>query len=319
MLESAMIILRVVAAALLLALAAPGQAADVVYPTGSRIGMVLPSSDLKTSKSFFGFEDVDRQVAFLIAALPPDAYPELDRSTTAELLEKQGVTFETREDFPHPLGKAFLVIGRQQAEKLNLRKWIMAVAAPEITVLVTVQVPDGARSAYPDDALRTALASVAIRPTIPLEEQLSLLPFGVRELAGFRIGGVLPGRAIMLTDGKPDDTKAGVDTHIVAALAPGRPATPADRDNFARNAFATIPNLKDVRITSAEPLRLGGYQAHQIMAQGKDNASGTEITIVQWVLFGGGAYLHLIGVAPTTAWLAAYGRFRQVRDGIELR
>ena len=40
---------------------------------------------------------------------------------------------------------------------------------------------------------------------------------------------------------------------------------------------------------------------------------------MQWVLFGGGAYLHLIGVAPTPAWVAAYGRFRQVRDGIVLR
>jgi hypothetical protein len=66
-------------------------------------------------------------------------------------------------------------------------------------------------------------------------------------------------------------------------------------------------------------LRLGGQQAHQIMALGKDHASGTDITIVQWVVFGGGAYLHLIGVAPTASWLAAYPRFRQVRDGIELR
>ena len=167
--------------------------------------------------------------------------------------------------------------------------------------------------------MRAALASVAIRATIPVEEQLSLLPFGVRELAGFRVGGILPGRAIMLTDGKPDDDKQSVDTHIVAALAPGRPANPSERDNFARDVFATIPNLKDVRITSAEPLRLGGYQAHQIMALGKDHASGTDITIVQWVFFGGSAYLHLIGVAPTKTWLAAYGRFRQVRDGIELR
>jgi hypothetical protein len=105
----------------------------------------------------------------------------------------------------------------------------------------------------------------------------------------------------------------------VAAIAPGRPATTADRDNFARDVFATIPNLKDVRITSAEPLRLSGSQAHQIMARGKDHASGAEITIVQWIVFGGSGYLHLIGVAPTTGWLPAYGRFRQVRDSIELR
>ena len=233
--------------------------------------MALPSGDLKSSKSFFGFEDRDRQVAIVIAALPPDAYAELDRSTTAELLEKQGVTFETREDFPHPLGKAFLVIGRQQAEKSEPAQMDLGVGGARAH---SAGHGPAARWRAPSLSATTRCAphwrasrSVA---TIPVEEQLSLLPFGVRELAGFRIGGVLPGRAIMLTDGKPDDDQAGVDTHIVAALAPGRPAKPSERDNFARDVFATIPNLKDVRITSAEPLRLGGYQAHQIMALGKD-------------------------------------------------
>ena len=83
--------------------------------------------------------------------------------------------------------------------------------------------------------------------------------------------------------------------------------------------FATIPNMKDVRISSSEPLRIGGQQGHQIMAHGKDGASGDEITIVQWLRFGGGAYLQMIGVARTDAWTPAYGRFRQVRDGVDLR
>jgi hypothetical protein len=41
--------------------------------------------------------------------------------------------------------------------------------------------------------------------------------------------------------------------------------------------------------------------------------------VVQWLRFGGGAYLHLIGVSRTDAWTPAYTRFRQVRDGIESR
>jgi hypothetical protein len=319
MVEYVMVLARILAVVVLLAFAVPAQAADVTYPTGSRIGMALPSGDFKSSRNFSGFEDVGRQVAIVIAALPAEAYDEFARSTTPALLMKQGVTLESREDFPHPLGKAFLTIGRHQGADSNLRKWILAIATRELTVLVTVQLPDAAGATYPDDAIGAALRTVAIRPTIPVDEQLSLLPFGVRELAGFRVGGIMPGRAIMLTDGKPEDDKKSVDVHIVAALAPGRPASPAERDNFARDVFANIPNLKDVRITSAEPLRLGGYQAHQIMASGKDPGTGTEITLVQWLLFGGGAYLHLVGVAPTPAWVAAYGRFRQVRDGIVLR
>jgi hypothetical protein len=55
------------------------------------------------------------------------------------------------------------------------------------------------------------------------------------------------------------------------------------------------------------------------MATGKDNASGTDVTIVQWLRFGNGAYMQMVGVAPTDAWTQAYARFREVRDGIDQR
>ena len=80
-----------------------------------------------------------------------------------------------------------------------------------------------------------------------------------------------------------------------------------------------MPNLKEVRINSSESLRIGGQQGHQIMARGRDGATGDEITIVQWLRFGGSAYIHIIVVARTENWSQAYARFRQVRDGIDLR
>jgi hypothetical protein len=55
------------------------------------------------------------------------------------------------------------------------------------------------------------------------------------------------------------------------------------------------------------------------VATAKDARTGADVTVVQWLRFGGGAYLHMIGVAPTDAWVASYARFRQVRDGIEAR
>src|SRR5262249_42064653 len=159
-------------------------------------------------------------------------------------LKKRGLTFETREELKLPDGDAFLVIAHQEVEKLKLRKWIFAVLAQDLIALVTVQVPDDATKLYPDSAMRDALSSVAIRASVPAEEQLGLLPFHVGELAQFRIGGVIPGRAIMLTDSPADDLGPDVDAHIVVAVAPGGPAQANDRDNFARDLFSTIPNMK---------------------------------------------------------------------------
>ena len=297
--------------------AAPAQAADAVYPVGSRIGLVPPPG-MTPSSNFSGFEDRDKRVALVIAALPAVAYPDIEKTTTPDSLQKQGMTLEAREEVAHPLGKAMLFVGHQQIEGQRIHKWVLVVGASELTAIVTVQVPDAAQSAYPDAAIRTALMSVAVRATVPAEEQLSLLPFRVSELAGFKVGGVIAGRAVMLTDGKSDDAKA-IDTHILVAIAVGAPAQASDRGRFA----------PEVLRRRAEPEgsahQLGRAAAYRRPARPPDHgaradgATGEEVTIVQWLRFGGSAYLHLVGVARSDGWTQAYARFRQVRDGIELR
>ena len=38
--------------------------------------------------------------------------------------------------------------------------------------------------------------------------------------------------------------------------------------------------------------------------------------VVQWLRFGSGGFLRIIGIARTEAWLEMFGRLRAVRDGI---
>jgi hypothetical protein len=314
--------LRPLLAVLLLALALlPARAADVVYPPGSRIGLAPPPG-LATSKTFFGYEDPDNNVAMMLVALPVQAYADLDRAMNAEALKRQGVTFETREPLALASGQAFLVVGRQEVEKTQVTKWFLVASSPTLTALVTMQVPDAAKALYPDAAIRAALTTLAIRPAVPIEEQLGLVPFKVDELAGFRIAGVIPGRAVMLSDAPADRAgppEAATEPHIFVAVAPGGPAQSSERDNFARELFATFPNLKDIRIVSSEPLRMGGQQGHQILANAKDATGAATLTVVQWLRFGGGVYMQMVGIARTDAWKDAYPRFRSVRDGIEPR
>src|SRR5262245_7363731 len=310
---------------LVLALAqAPTRAADVVYPPGSRIGLAPPPG-LAPSRNFFGgYEDPDpdSNVVIKMAALPVEAYAQLDKTMGAEALKRQGITFESREPMPLSTGKAFLVIGHQEVDKTNVRKWFLVASSPGLTAFVTVQVPDAAKARYPDAAIRAALATLAVRTTVPSEEQLALVPFKVGELAGFRVAGVIPGRAVMLSDAPANPSgppEAAMEPHILVAMAPGGPAQSSERDAFARDLFATIPNLKEVRLENAEPLRIGGQPGYQILANGRDAAGGATLTVVQWLRFGGGAYMQMVGMARSDAWKDAYPRFRSVRDGIEPR
>jgi hypothetical protein len=294
---------------------------DPTYPTGSRIGLAPPPG-MVVSKNFFGFEDADNNAGIVLVALPAEAYPDLEKSMTADGLRRQGAKLESREALTLPTGKAFLVIGSQEADKVKFRKWLLVASSPQLTALVTAQIPDTAKARYPDAAVRAALKSVVMRAEVPAAEQLALLPFHVGDLANFKVIGVVPGRALMLGDAAPEPappTGATIEPHIFIAVAPGGPGQTSERDTFSRDVFATIPNIRDVRITSAEPLRVGGMNGYQIMADAKDPSGATPLTVVQWLRFGGGGYIQMVGVSRVDTWKDAYPRFRSVRDGIETK
>jgi hypothetical protein len=312
--------------ALLIALTAAASAAEVTYPPGSRVGLIPPPG-LRISASFPGFEDREKNVAILLTVLPPEAYAEFEKSDSAEALKRQGAILEKREILTLPGGKALLVVGRddesskdasKDASKqlVKSRTWLLVASNRDLTVLVTARIPDAAQDAYPEAAIRTALASLAVRAEVPVDEQLGLLPFKVGELAGFKIGGVLPGRAIMLTDAGGGKS---IEPQIRVTVLPGTSADLSGREELARTVFGSIPGLKEVRISESQALRMGGQQGHEIMASAKEAETGAALNLVQWLRFGAGASLHLVGVAPAAAWTQAYARFRLVRDGIEPR
>jgi hypothetical protein len=303
------------AVALALALAAPAHAADAVFPTASRVGLVPPPG-MTLSKSFLGFEDVAKDSAVLLATQPAAAYPELEKSLATDALKKQGITVEKRETMKFDFGNGALVTGKQPADKTTYRKWLLVAQGKDFTVLLNAQTPEQ-ETAYPDAVMRAALASLAARATVPDAEKLSLLPFAIGDLAGFHIQRVLPGRALLLLDTPDGEPTDNFDARMFIVIFPGGPAESDERANFARLAFGQIAGIKDVRITMSEPLRIGGQPGFQTTAQAKDAQSNTDIMVAQWLRFGGGAVMQMIGMAKADGWTTALSRMRAIRDSIE--
>ena len=52
-------------------------------------------------------------------------------------------------------------------------------------------------------------------------------------------------------------------------------------------------------------------------AEAKDDPSATPVTMVQWLRFGPGRFLHMFGLARTDVWQSTFMRMRTLRDGIE--
>jgi hypothetical protein len=312
-----------IAALTLLFNAPAARAADPVYPVGSRVGLVPPTG-MVASEKFDGFADPNEDAAILIAVLPPEAYSQIEKTLDADTAKKQGVHLDKREPITLSIGKGVLLSGSQTAEGARYRKYLMLASGDDLTVLITVQVPEQ-NTTYPDKVVRAALATLAVRAKVPESEELDLLPFAVGDLAGFKVDGVLRGRALMLSDASQAASDGGKDaagnatTHFIIAAVPGGPADPADRENFAKLSFDEIGGIRNVHLTMSEPLRVNGQSGYQTMADAQDARSGADVKVVQWLRFGSGGFLQMIGVAPSESWIPVLARLRTVRDSVELK
>jgi hypothetical protein len=309
---------RAAALAAAACLASPAHAADPVYPTASHIGLVAPGA-MKPSPNFRGFVDPATGASILVVELPPEAATKIEGEMTQEAIKRQGLTEEKRETLDLKSGKALLVVGEQAAGGKTVRRWIMLTSGNDFGGLVAVQIPDDARAAYSDDSVRTALLSTVVRPVVPANELLELLPVKFDNLAGLRPFRVLGNASVFLTDGAKDTLDAVTQPIFIVSVASGSPEDAANRPNFARSLFTGLAEFKDVHIISTDMLMLDNKPTHEIQAEAKDAKSGTPMKLVQWVRFGNRAFIRFVGAARADDWPQAFPKFRAVRDGVEPR
>jgi hypothetical protein len=320
-----MILRKLTFIALLAALAtapasAPARAAEPLFPTGSVVGFVPPEG-FAISKRFPGFENSDNGGSIVLLSLPPPAYPDIEKSMTTEAFKTQGIIEEKRENLTLPGGKGLLVIGTEQENGQKFRKWMFVGSVPPAIAVAAVRIPDTALQAYPDDLVKASLLTMTTRPSVPIEEQVALVPFKLSEMSGLRVVRVLGGAGMFLTDGPKDSPDVTEQPVFIVSIGQGGPEQAEERANFARNLFTGLADFKDVRIVSGDMLRLGGgsMPTHELQAEAKDAKTDTPMKIVQWVRFGPGAFIRMVGVARADAWSKQYPRFRAVRDGVSPR
>jgi hypothetical protein len=280
-----------------------------VFPPGLPVGLE-PAPGLSVSHHFPGFEDIDRHVQVAITSLPLAAYEKM-RTTLAKDRSAEGGPHE--ESFRFAGGAGFLVSGAVKDKGVPVHRWFLLTpptdkeAGP--AMLIRVEVPDTARAAYPDAAVRKMLASVTLRK-VPTKELLGLLPFKLTDLAGFRVAKVAPG-TVVLTDGPSDNLTN--EPHVVVFVGRGAPAD-KDRARFAHDILTTAPVL-NLAITSGEPMRIKSLPGYEIRAKAEDR-QGHPLKVVQWIRFGTAGFLGVIGVTPDKKWDAVFNRFRALRDGV---
>jgi hypothetical protein len=303
------------ALALLLTAMEPALAADVTFPPGARVGLT-PLVGLAKAKTFSGFESEDKSVKVLVTELPADAYNEVKTALAANPVAPNGTTPQTIET---AAGKAYYTVETAKDGANTVRRYSMMLSGGTFSGYVAVQVPENATKIYSDDAVRQMFASAQVRKEVPVEEQLGLMPFKLTNMADFKnVRTLAPGGAMVLADG---DEKTGFEPEpfMVIGIIGAKPPNPEDRARFAQETATRIPGVRDAKITMSEPIRIEGQQAYETRIDATSGKENTQVTVVQWLRFGGPNMLRIIGSAPRDQWSSAFPRFRAVRDGIQPR
>lgn len=295
--------------------AGPAHAADPVFPPSSRVGLVPPPGFVVSAR-FVGFEHAEKQASIMMGDLPGYAFEAISKQVDDQaqsdpaLPAKRDITLKAG-------GHGFVLAGKQTSPQGPVLKWTMVAVQNDVTAVLTATVPESVQEAVPEGALLEAFSTVVVRPSVPTEEQLSVLPFSMNDLAGMRIVRVQPGIAAMLTDGPSDAVEIAEQSLLMVSLAPlENPPAPEARDGVARRLLSDIPGVKDLRVVRAEPLRVAGQQGYEVLVEAKDAKTGNDVSAVQWLRFGPTSLLRIVGLARKEGWDDAYKRFREVRDGI---
>jgi hypothetical protein len=303
----ALVVMTAVSAAL------PALAADPVFPSGARLGMV-PLIGLNPAKTFPGFESGDGGVKVLVTELPADAYGEVANALKAN---PAGTGAIKPDKIETAAGLAYFTIETAKNGAETVKRYSMIVPGQGFSGYVAVQIPENAAKIYTDEAVRQMFATAVIRKDVPVDEQLSTMPFKIGDLGNFKnVRMIAPGASIVLADG---DETATLETRpfMIIGLIGSTPQNPDDRARFAQEAAQQIPGMREVRVTMSEPIRISGTPGFETRIDGVSGKDKTAVTVVQWIRFGGGTSLRIIASAPRDQWSSAFTRFRTVRDSIQ--
>jgi hypothetical protein len=147
---------------------------------------------------------------------------------------------------------------------------------------------------------------------------LSVLPYRLDDLGGFRLLRTNPDGTAVLTLGPNDTTLPVEQPYFLVAPRAAELPLPAERDRFARRVLMSFVNRPDLRIVASEQLRIGGTPGHEIIAESNDERTNDPLITVQWLRFGD-RLVQMFGIARKDQWADVLPRMRALRDGFAPR
>jgi len=313
--DAAMSLVRVLA--LLYALfPSAALAAELMFPPGSRIGLVPPPG-MTAATTFQGFEDRANGAMLVITELSAQSADRVAEDFHPDRMKAGGLEPVSRELIPLADGDGMLVVGRQEGQ-ITLHKWALITKTNDMTAIVVATFPAAAAASYSDAAMRAAFSSVKLRAKLTPDEMLAVLPYRLDDLGGFRLLRANPDGTAVLTFGGTDTTLPTRQPYFMVATRAVEPPPAAERESFALRVLTSFVSRPNISVVRSEAMRIGNEQGFEIVADSPGDM-GEDLMIVQWLRFSPGGVTQMFGMARKDRWDAVFPRMRALRDGFAPR
>lgn len=257
---------------------------------GTKVSLVSPEGFTKAA-NFLGLQQTKTQSSIMVISIPgPTA--QLQSAITKENLALQGVIASQIESMTINGLPAVWVIGHQQAQGIRFGKRILILGTGEESLMLNAAFPENLE--HVGKAIEESLLSVVYDPAQSIDP-LSAVDFKV-DVSGTKLkfGRAMGTTLIFTVDGKVP-TASPDKTNLVVGKA-SSDFQPTDRKQFAIDRINQTP-IPVESIEYVKEVIIDGISGFEIMAKGKNQATGNSQSLYQVILYTDRTYYVFFGTA----------------------
>ena len=273
--------------------------------TGTSVALAPPAGFVPSSR-FPGFERADLQASVMVTEIPGPV-ADVSRGMTAASLATRGMTLISSTRQVVDGRQALLLKVSQPANGMTVHKWMIVSGDARTTVMIVGTFPNEYEPQIGDavkDSLLTARWTVTAAP-----DHFEGLSFRVSPTTSLKIAGRMS-NTLMLTE----SGRMGPQGPTAALFVVGTSLAPVDLSDL--KAFATMrasqtKQLKGVRVSEQGATTIGNEAAYELVAEGRDIATGRLVTLYQVVVPDPQGYVLMQGMVASTRAATMVPEFRK--------
>jgi hypothetical protein len=291
--------------AIILSRAALLSAQSVRVP-GTSVALAPPVGFIASGR-FPGFENPELQASIMVTEIP-GSFDELTRGMTPPGLASRGMTLISSMTPPIPGKRALLLHVAQTSAGTAYLKWMLVFGDPKASVMIVATFPKSAEAKL-TEAMKTSVLSAVPSPAAPVDH-FEGLSFRISPTTVFKIAGRMSNLLLLNESGSmapqgPDAALFVVGRSLGAVPGDGLRA-------FAEARAKQIPQLRNLLILRQAPVTIDKIAGHELVAEGKDAATGTMVTVYQVLLPDRGGYILMQGMVASSRALELLPELRKV-------